>query len=201
MANEFFKKFQPKEYDETQVMFLHAHGPGILHTKKPVTKLEEMKGLKVRSTGLSAKMVQAFGGAPVGMPMAEAYDALAKGVAEGILGPNETLKGYKLAEVTAYTTENYGSTYSTAFFVVMNKGKWNSIPKDAQAIIEKLNEEWIEKTGKLWDEIDQEGKEYAIQKGMKFLSLSKEDKRKVGQGCASHPRRICAECQSEGTAG
>jgi TRAP-type C4-dicarboxylate transport system substrate-binding protein len=71
------------------------------------------------------------------MPMAEAYDALAKGVAEGILGPNETLKGYKLGEVTAYTTENYGSTYSTAFFVVMNKGRWNSIPKDAQAIIEK----------------------------------------------------------------
>ncbi len=175
MANEFLKKFQPKEFDETQVLFLHAHGPGILHTKKPVTKLEEMKGLKVRSTGLSAKIVQAFGGAPVGMPMAEAYDALAKGVAEGILGPNETLKGYKLAEVTAYTTENYGSTYSTGFFVVMNKGKWNSIPKDAQATIEKLNEEWIERTGKLWDEIDQEGKEYAIQKGMKFLALSKEE--------------------------
>ena len=49
MTNEFLKKFQPKEYDETQVMFLHAHGPGLLHTKKPVTKLEEMKGLKVRA--------------------------------------------------------------------------------------------------------------------------------------------------------
>jgi TRAP-type C4-dicarboxylate transport system substrate-binding protein len=175
MTNEFLKKFQPKEYDETQVMFLHAHGPGILHTKKPVTKLEEMKGLKVRSTGLSAKIVQALGGAPVGMPMNEAYDALAKGVADGILGPNEALKGYKLGEVTAFTTENYGSTYSTAFFVVMNKAKWNSLPKDAQAIIEKLNDEWVEKTGKLWDEIDLEGKDYAIQKGMKFLPLSKEE--------------------------
>ncbi len=175
MTNEFLKKFRPKEYDETQVMFLHAHGPGILHTKKPVTKLEEMKGLKVRSTGLSAKIVQALGGAPVGMPMNEAYDALAKGVADGILGPNEALKGYKLGEVTAFTTENYGSTYSTAFFVVMNKAKWNALPKDAQAIIEKLNEEWIEKTGKLWDEIDQEGKDYALQKGMKFLPLSKEE--------------------------
>ena len=58
MVNEVYKKFQPKEYDETQVMYLHAHGPGILHTKKPVYKLEDLKGLKIRSTGLSAKVVQ-----------------------------------------------------------------------------------------------------------------------------------------------
>ena len=178
MINEFYKKFQPKEYDETKVMYLHAHGPGILHTKKPVAKLEDVKGLRIRSTGLSARVVQALGGAPVGMPMTESYDALSKGVADGILCPNEALKGFKLGEVTAFTTENYGSAYSTAFFVVMNKDKWNSIPKDIQAIIQKINEEWIEKQGKVWDDIDKEGKEFAIQKGMKYIALSsKEDAR------------------------
>ncbi len=175
MVNAWYKKFNPKEYDETQVMYLHAHGPGILHTKKPVNKLEDMKGLKIRSTGLSAKVVQALGGSPVGMPMSEAYDALSKGVADGILSPNEALKGWKLGEVTAFTTEDYGSAYSTAFFVVMNKTKWNALPQDVKTTIEKINEEWIEKQGKVWDDIDIEGKDSAIKLGMKFIALSKEE--------------------------
>lgn len=175
MINEFYKKFQPAEYNETRVLYLHAHGPGILHTKKPVNKLEDMKGLKIRSTGLSAKIVQAVGGAPVGMPMTESYDALSKGVADGILCPDEALKGFKLGEVTAYTTETYGAAYSTAFFVVMNKAKWNALPRDIQNIIEKVNEEWIEKQGKLWDDIDREGKAWAIQHGMKYIKLSPEE--------------------------
>jgi TRAP-type transport system periplasmic protein len=175
MVNEFYKKFQPKEYDETQVMYLHAHGPGILHTKKPVNRMEDLKGMKIRSTGLSAKVVQAAGGAPVGMPMTESYDALSKGVADGILCPDEALKGFKLGEVTAYTTETYGAAYSSAFFVVMNKQKWSSLPKDIQAIIEKINEEWIDKQGHIWDDIDKEGKTWAIQKGMKYIPLSPEE--------------------------
>jgi TRAP-type C4-dicarboxylate transport system substrate-binding protein len=39
---------------------------------------------------------------------------------------------------------------------VMNKDKWNALPADIQKTIEKVNEEWIEKTGRLWDEIDRE---------------------------------------------
>jgi TRAP-type transport system periplasmic protein len=175
MINELYKKYRPKEFEETHVMYLHAHGPGILHTKKPVYKLEDVKGMKIRSTGLSAKIVQALGGAPVGMSMNEAYDALSKGVADGILSPNEALKGYKLGEVTAFTTENYGSAYSSGFFVVMNKAKWTALPKDVQGIIEKINVEWIDKQGKLWDDIDIEGKEFAIKQGMKYISLSPEE--------------------------
>lgn len=175
LINELYKKFKPKEFDETQVMYLHAHGPGILHSKKPVNKLEDVKGLKIRSTGLSAKIVQALGGAPVGMSMNEAYDALSRGVADAILAPNEALKGYKLGEVTAFTTENYSTAYTSGFFVVMNKAKWNAIPKDLQAIIEKINQEWVEKQGKLWDDIDIEGKEFAVKQGMKYISLSPEE--------------------------
>jgi TRAP-type transport system periplasmic protein len=175
LINELFKKFHAKEFDETQVMYLHAHGPGILHSKKAVNKLEDVKGLKIRSTGLSAKIVQALGGAPVGMSMNEAYDALSRGVADAILSPNEALKGYKLGEVTAFTTENYSTAYTSGFFVVMNKAKWNSIPKDLQAIIEKINQEWLEKQGKLWDDIDIEGKEFAVKQGMKYITLAPEE--------------------------
>ena len=179
LINAFYKKFQPKELDDTKVMYLMAHGPGILNTnKKPVNKLEDMKGLKIRCTGTSSKIVSRLGATPVAMPQTETYDALQKGVVDGVMSPIETAKGWKLAEVVKYHTLNYGSAYSLGFFVVMNKQKWNALPKDIQATIEKINEEWIERSAKAWDSSDKEGMEYTKSKGNQIISLSKaEDER------------------------
>lgn len=175
LINEFYNKFKPKEFDEVKVLFLHAHGPGLLHTKKPVYKLEDLKGMKIRSSGINSKIVTALGGVPVGMPIPETYDALSKGVAEGVMVPIEALKGWKLGEVISYTTEDYGASYSSGMFYVMNKEKWNALPADIKAIIEKVNEEWIEKQGRLWDEIDKEGRDFVLARGNKFIPLSKEE--------------------------
>jgi TRAP-type C4-dicarboxylate transport system substrate-binding protein len=175
LANEFYKKFKPREFDEVKVMYLHGHGPGILHTKKPVERLEDLKGMKIRCTGLAAKIVSALGGTPVAMPMGETYDALSRGVVEGSMAPQEALKTWKWGEVVKYTTENWGSSYSTAFFVVMNKEKWNSLPPEIQKIIEKVNEEWIDKQGKNWDEIDKGGREFTEKLGNKIIPLSRQE--------------------------
>ncbi len=175
LVNLYYEKFQPKEFDDVKVLYLHAHGPGILHTKKPVKSLEDFKGMKVVCHGLSAKVVGALGGTPVAMPMPERYDALQKGVAEGGVNPIESLKGWKLGEVVKYTTENFGSAYSTAFFVVMNKEKWAALPPDVQKTIEAVNREWIVKTGNGWDEIDKEGREFALAKGNQILALAPEE--------------------------
>lgn len=176
LANAFYEKFKPKELDDVKIMYLHAHGPGILHTtKKPVEKLEDLKGMKIRCTGTSTKVAAALGATAVAMPQTETYDALQKGVAEGLLSPIETLKGWRFAEVVKYTTENFGSAYTIAFFVAMNKKKWESLPKDVQNVIEQINKEWIEKTGQTWDQADKIGKEYTLSKGNKVLSLSKDE--------------------------
>ena len=96
LINAYYKKFQPKEFDEVKVLYLHAHGPGLIHTtKKPVAKLEDLKGMKLRATGLSAKLVLALGAAPVGTTMPETYDVLRTGVAEGALAPFMALKDFR----------------------------------------------------------------------------------------------------------
>lgn len=176
--NEYYKKFKPSEFDEVKVMYLHGHGPGILHTKKPVNTLDDLKGMKIRCTGMAAKIVTALGGVPVAMPMGETYDALSRGVVDGSMAPQESLQGWKWGEVVKYTIENFGSSYSTGFFVVMNKDKWNSLPPDVQKVIEAVNVEWIEKTGKVWDEIDKEGREFTLARGNQIIALSKEEDEK-----------------------
>jgi len=178
VINDFYKKFKPKELDEVQVMYLHGHGPGILHTKKEVKTLEDVKGLKIRCTGMAAKIAGALGATPVAMPMGETYDALSRGVVDASMAPYEALQGWKWGEVVKFSTEDWGASYSAGMFVVMNKQKWNTIPPDLQKIIEKINEEYIEKQGKTWDEIEKAGKDFTVARGNKIISLSPDENRK-----------------------
>lgn len=175
LINAYYKKFKPKEIDEVHVLYLHAHGPGMLHTKKPVSKLEDLKGMKIRATGLASKIVSRLGAAPVGTSMPETYDVLRTGVADGAMAPFEALQGFKWGEVISHSTVAYGSGYSTGMFIVMNKNKWNSLPPDIQKIFTEVSEEWIERQAKAWEDIEKEGIEFTRKRGNKIITLSKEE--------------------------
>lgn len=175
LSNAVYKKFQPKELDDVKVMFFHGTGPTIFHTKEPVRKLKDLEGMKIRTTGLGTKVVTALGATPVAMPMGDTYDALSKGVVQGSTAPIASLEGFKWGEVVKYTTENFGTAFTTIFFVVMNKKAWNSLPPDVQKIIEQTNEEWVDKIGKVWDQYDLMGRNFAIKLGNKIIPLSKEE--------------------------
>jgi TRAP-type C4-dicarboxylate transport system substrate-binding protein len=167
VATELTAKYQPAETADTHVLYVHAHGPGILASKKPVRTMDDMKGLKVRATGLSAKIVTSLGGTPVGMSQPETYEALQKGVVDATLCPVETLKGWKQGEVIGYTT---------SMFVVMNKAKWDSLPADLQAVLTEVSAEWVAKQGAAWDQADEEGREFVAGLGHEILPLSDEEK-------------------------
>ena len=175
LINAYYKKFNPKELKDVKVMYLHGHGPGFLHAKTAVEKLEDLKGMKIRCTGLAAKIVEKLGAVPVAMPMGDTYDSLKRGVVDGSMAPQESLKTWKWGEVVKFTTESWGSAYSTGFFVVMNKEKWNSLPKGVKLMIEQVNKEWIERQGKNWDDIDKAGREATLAAGNKIITLSKEE--------------------------
>ena len=133
-----------------------------------------MKGLKIRSTGLSARIVESLGGVAVAMPQNAAYEALQKGVVEGTFAPMETLKGWKQAEVIKYTTDSRAIGYTTAMYVVMNRGKWEKLPADIQKVFEEVSQEWIDVHGEQWDKDDAAGREFTLSLGNQILELSDE---------------------------
>jgi TRAP-type transport system periplasmic protein len=176
LVNDVYNQFKPRELDAVQVMYMGGHGPGILHTvSKPVQKLEDLKGLKIRSTGTSTKIIKNLGGIPVAMPVGEAYDALKKNVVNGIVISLEAMEQWRLGEVCKYSTGNYGSAFTSGHYVVMNKQKWASLSPDIQKIIAEVNGEWIGKTGKLWDAVDISARDWILKRGNQFISLSKEE--------------------------
>jgi TRAP-type C4-dicarboxylate transport system substrate-binding protein len=176
VINEVYKKFMPKELMDTQVMYLHAHGPGLINTKsKAVRKMEDMKGLKFRAHGTSALVVKALGGTPVSKPMPETYQMLQKGVVDGAAYPFEANKGWKLGEVTRFCTADFSAAYTTSFFVVMNKDKWNSISAANQKIIDQINLEWVDKHGEAWNTSDAKGIVFFLNQGGEIIGLDAKE--------------------------
>ncbi len=175
VAHQFVKEVDPPELQDVKVLYVHAHGPGLLHTQKPVRSLEDLKGMKIRATGLSAKVVEALGAVPVAMSQPETYEALQKGVVEGTLGPIEVLKGWKQGEVIKYTTECFDIGYTTAMFVVMNRKAWDALPADVQQVIDAVSEEWVAVHGEQWDKADQDGRAFTESLGNELISLSPEE--------------------------
>jgi len=175
VINDFYNTFKPKELDKVKVLYLHAHGPGLLHTKKPVHRLEDLKGLKVRSYGFNARMVSALGAVPVSLPQGGVYEALQKGVADATFGPAEVLKGWKQAEVIKYTIDCRSIGYTAGFYVAMNLDRWNALPKDVQGVLEQVSAEWIPKHGQAWDDSDKAGIKFSKGLGNEVIELSAEE--------------------------
>jgi TRAP-type C4-dicarboxylate transport system substrate-binding protein len=179
LANAFYAKFKPKEFNDVKVLWFHGQAPGLVHTKsKPVNKLEDLKGLKMRTYGSNAKLMGLLGGAPVAMPMTDVYDSLSRGVADGLMAAYEALEGFRIGEQIKYSTENYGTSYTAIFVVVMNKDKWNSLPPDVQKVIDEMSLEYAKKYAAMWDDIEKHGKEYMIKRGGKIIPLSAAEETK-----------------------
>jgi len=178
IATEMIETYQPEEMNDVEFMYATAHGPGIIASKKPVRTTEDIKGMKIRATGLSAKIVEALGGAPKGMSQGETYEALQKSVVDGTLCPIETLKGWKQGEVIDYVTDSQCIGYTTSMFIVMNKDKWNELPDDLKEIIKKANKKYVGVHGQAWDDADKEGREFVISLNKEIIELPAEEQAK-----------------------
>lgn len=179
VANAVLEKFAPEEFNDTKVMYLHAHGPGYINTvKDPVNSLEDLAGKKIRSTGMSTILVKALGASPVAQSMRDAYQSLQKHVVDGCAHPLEANKGWKLGEVVKYCVAENSVAYTTAMIVTMNKDKWAMLSPENQKIILDINKEWQVKHGQAWDDIDKAGKAFFQEKGGTIITLAPEESKR-----------------------
>jgi len=177
VAWDGIRELNPAEVEDTKLLMVFATGPGDLFTKVPVRNLEDIQGLELRATGLSAKTIEALGGIPVAMPQSDAYEALSKGVVKGNLSPVEVLRGWRHAEVTDYLTLT-PFLYNTLFFVTMNLDTWNSLTSEVQGIVEAVSEKYFEEIAMgLWDKQNEAALKWAIEATkQEIFTLSDEEK-------------------------
>jgi TRAP-type C4-dicarboxylate transport system substrate-binding protein len=166
------------EFKDTQVLALHVHGPGVIHTvDKPVKSIADMRGLKLRApTRQVTKLMGVLGATPVGMPLPQIPDALSKGTINGCVIPWEVVPAVKVSELTKFHAEfdpAGGSLYTTTFVMAMNKAKYNSLAPDLKKVIDNnsgvATSAWL---GKVQQGNDALGRKTASDRGNTIYTVS-----------------------------
>lgn len=108
------------------------YGNFYLWTKDKVASLDGLKGVKLRTTALYDRFMRRLGAIPVTVPEAETYTALEGGTVNGmgwpVSGPRErgwTKVVKNVIDLPFYSASNV--------LILMNQGKWKSLPPDVQA--------------------------------------------------------------------
>jgi TRAP-type C4-dicarboxylate transport system substrate-binding protein len=174
--NDFFQEFQPKEFDAVKVLWMNASPNSAIATaKKPIRKLEDLKGLTIRAPGTAGEVIKALGGTAAPTPMMEVYDAISKGVIDGEASNFETLFAFKFAEVVKYSTSIGAINHPYPFYLVMNKNSYKKLPSDIKPIFDKLVGEYKERYILMWNAIDFVGKAFGIKHGVEIIELSDKE--------------------------
>lgn len=138
--------------------------------KKPVTKSDDLKGLKFRTVGLAVDVFKEMGAAVVPLPGGEIVPALDRGLldaAEFNNASSDNLLGFPdVAKICMLQSFHQASEQ---FEILFNKKKYDTLPGELKSIIKYAVE--AASADMSWKAIDRYSKDYidmSTKKGVKF---------------------------------
>lgn len=123
-------------FDEVHVLGLYTPMGLSLYSRTPVQSLEDLAGMRVRSTGReTSDALTALGAAPNSITFSEAYQALSRGVVDGAIGNGNSLVVFRFNEMLEYEVENVPFGLSVIAFI-MNRDVYAGLEPEARASID-----------------------------------------------------------------
>ncbi|MDD2990723.1 MAG: TRAP transporter substrate-binding protein [Zoogloea sp.] len=188
---KFYQQHAQAEFSAYKVLAFHTDGGQAVHTsKKSVAGLTGFTGLKLRtSTRVGAKTLAALGGQPVAMPPAQVTEAIAKGVVDGSLGAWELVYPTKLSEVTKFHAQpapGVAHPTATVLTVLMNKHKYDALPADLKAIVDRTTgEAMVARFGAMFDEVAADSRKRIAAQGNTITTFSATEVAAMKRAAAS----------------
>lgn len=136
---EYITKNDMDEFKDVHLITVHTHGPGLIHSRDPITKLEDLKGMKVRGgSRIINMMLEQLGAVPVGMPVPSVGEALSKGVIQATTVPWEVAPSVKLQQIVHNHVGFSGDRglYTQTFALVMNKASYDKLSPELKKVID-----------------------------------------------------------------
>lgn len=171
--------YMVERHKKINMMYLGTwlYDPFYLYVAKPVAKLDDLKGRRMRTAAKYDKMMKALGMVPVTIEFGETYTGLQRGVVEGFgwptIGPRDWgwLESVKyVIDVPFYTRQNT--------FILMNLDSWNRLPKDAQDKVMTLTAAFEQDMKAYFDKALENEKKEMEKAGLKRIKLSPEETRR-----------------------
>ncbi len=137
IGNAVYNRILKDEFKDVKVLELNGCIQSFIWTKKPVQKMEDLKGMKLRSPGgHQTNYIKALGAEPIFMPLGDVYMAIETGTVDGIVTCPPLVLAFKLFEVAKYGALVTLGCVSEG--TVMNLGVWNKLPEAQKKLIEEL---------------------------------------------------------------
>jgi len=176
-AWEYMNKHALQEFAGMKVLGMWVHDEGQIHTRgKAIRTLEDFKGMKLRAPSREkAKLVQALGAIAVGMPITGVTEAITKGTIDGTMVPWDAATSFRIHEAAnlhTETPEGSPALYTVALMFAMNEKRYNALPADLKAIIDKHSGAALSaRMGKMWDDSAAPARAKAVAAGNQFYTL------------------------------
>jgi len=174
-----FPEFE-KELEAVNMKRLTYYGNANIQliSRRPVRKLSDLKGLKVRCSGkLHPRLLKAVGAVPIFIPSSEAFDGLQKGVIDATTCTALWALDYKYHETAAKYFTNVGLGGDPGEGAMMNLDVWNKLPKDVQDVFMRLREEYPRvHEERLYRETRERGYKTLRDAGVEIIDFSKADR-------------------------
>lgn len=172
--------FIAQDTSDTKLLTFFAHAPHLYHSAVPLTSLEDFNGLKIRAGGNGVRIAEMLGAVPVGMPPGQTNEAMSKGTIDVSQFPWESVKGFRLHEVSSHHLVIPGGTYAGIFWVTMNPKTWDKLTDAQKEAVASVSGEWGTRfLSQEWDRQEAVGLAAAKEAGNTITVLSEADTKKL----------------------
>ena len=200
----FEKHMKDQDFKDVKILGTWVHGPGLIHSNKPIKEVADLQGVKVRGASRTVtSLFENFGATSVGMPVPAVPEALSKGVIDATTIPWEVTAALKVPELVKNHTEfSNKALYTVTFVLAMNKAKYDSLPDDLKkAIDENSGEEFSVFAGETQAGADGPAREKAAAAGNNIITLSDEEVAKWREAAQPVYDKWIADMDSKGIDG
>ncbi len=130
-----------KGYEDFYVIGAFGTAPYSLHARSPINSIADIKGKKIRSSGaIEGETLKALGAVPIGMPVTEIPEAVSRGTIDGTTSHPSPLFDFGIVRVT--NAHYFTQLGVVPLAILMNKKKFDALPKQAQDAIRKYSGDW-----------------------------------------------------------
>ncbi len=131
---QLYKAGLIRNLDKIEVLGVFTTGAYSIHTVKPVRKIADLKGMKLRAGGrVQNRIVTALGATPVGMRVTKIAENISRGLLDGSVSEWNAAQTFKILKVTKSHYET--SLGVLPIMVVMNKKTFASLPDAAKKLV------------------------------------------------------------------
>src|SRR3989344_9137442 len=176
IGDEILAKITDSEFGLVALAWMDG-GTRNLYSKKPVRKIEDLKGMKIRVQGnpLFIDAFNAMGANGIAMDTGEIFSALQTGVIDGAENnPPTMLEHNHYQNAKFYTLTGHLILPEP---VVISKTTWEKLTPEQQALVKKLATEAQFEERKLWDEKSASAEAKLKAGGVEFITLTDAEKK------------------------